>query len=212
MELLVYYDNPNEASDMYLKWLTKDCEQEGINIKLINDLTVLKEDLRDGFVPALALMPCKDADTEAALKKLFTKHPREDVDNISGESFYKDATAEGIFDYIVSQDPDRVANISVIGRGKVGKSLIDQLITYGYTVFEFNSKSEHEFMFNAIKDYSWYAVGLASEQVFSKKECDHLIFTKLIDSGNNFDTTEKVRCGKWTRKKIIERIKNYYID
>ena len=34
-KLLIYYDNPNEASDMYLKWLKKDLDKEGINYVIV---------------------------------------------------------------------------------------------------------------------------------------------------------------------------------
>ena len=32
--LNVYYDYPNSASDMYLKYLTKDCESNDIKVNL----------------------------------------------------------------------------------------------------------------------------------------------------------------------------------
>ena len=87
------------------------------------------------------------------------------------------------------------------------------LIGYGYTVFEFNSKSHFVDMKVINKKYAWFVVGLASEQVFNTAECQELLINSchLIDSGNNFDTNDKLRCGKWTRKVIIDRINNLYL-
>ena len=63
------------------------------------------------------------------------------------------------------------------------------------------------------KEYAWFVVGLASEQVFNTAECQELLIDccTLIDSGNNFDTKDKLRCGKWTRNVIIDRINNLYL-
>jgi hypothetical protein len=38
-DLGIYYDNPNEASDMYLKWLLKDCEKNNIQVKVFDNLS-----------------------------------------------------------------------------------------------------------------------------------------------------------------------------
>jgi hypothetical protein len=32
----------------------------------------------------------------------------------------------------------------------------------------------------------------------------------LIDASNNFPTTKKLRCGKWTRQVVIDRINRFY--
>ena len=51
-----------------------------------------------------------------------------------GNSLYKDATAEGIYNYIITNYPYRVSSISVIGWGKVGKALINIPIDYCYYI------------------------------------------------------------------------------
>ncbi|MBE6069946.1 MAG: hypothetical protein E7211_19975 [Clostridium lundense] len=213
-ELLVYYDNPNEASDMYLKWITKDCEENNIKVTILDDLVILKERLKENrFTPVLPLYPVKDYFVKNELEMLLMDYPYANIDNIGGVSFYTDATAQGIFNYITEACPKRDAVISVIGRGKVGKALIDLLISYGYTVFEFNSKSNYTIMIDACVNYAFYVVGVASEQIFNTAECNILKNNccVLIDSGNNFDTNDKLRCGKWTRKVIIDRINNLYL-
>ena len=213
-ELLVYYDNPNEASDMYLKWITKDCEENNIKVTILDDLVILKERLKENrFTPVLPLYPVKDYFVKNELEMLLMDYPYANIDNIGGVSFYTDATAQGIFNYIVENDPQRNTAISVIGRGKVGKALIDLLISYGYTVFEFNSQSIREIMRWISQDYADYIVGVSSERLFDEYDCKELRChnTILIDSGNNFDTNDKLRCGKWTRKVIIDRINNLYL-
>lgn len=213
-ELLVYYDNPNEASNMYLKWITKDCEENNIKVTILDDLVILKERLKENrFTPVLPLYPVKDYFVKNELEMLLMDYPYANIDNIGGVSFYTDATAQGIFNYITERCSLRNAIISVIGRGKVGKPLIDLLIGYGYTVFEFNSQSDFEYMKEISRKYAWFVVGLASEQVFNTEECYILNDNSciLIDSGNNFDTNDKLRCGKWTRKVIIDRINNLYL-
>ena len=131
-----------------------------------------------------------------------------DIDNVGGNSKYKDATAEGIYNHIVSEFPDRTNTISVIGRGKVGKPLIDILIDYGYTVCEFNSKS-NLFHKNIICMHSDIIVGLSTETVFSSDDCERFINDGivLIDANNTFNTDGKTRCGKWTREVLLSRLK-----
>ena len=135
--------------------------------------------------------------------------------------FYKDhdwnvdrdsATATGIYNWIVENCPSRSNIIAVIGRGLVGKQLIDKLIDYGYTVCEFNSKSTFGDMEYLCVDYANIVVGLATKQVFDEDSCKWMTDTNtiLIDSGNNFATKNKLRCGKWTRQVIIDRVLENY--
>jgi hypothetical protein len=56
-------------------------------------------------------------------------------------------------------------------------------------------------------------VGLANqEKVLDEDWCDRLdkCGMVLIDSGNNFETINKFRCGKWTRDVIIDRVLENY--
>jgi hypothetical protein len=58
--------------------------------------------------------------------------------------------------------------------------------------------------------YADIIVGVSSkDNIFDKEWCERLITLHkvLIDASNNFDTKDKLRCGKWTRKIIIDRIK-----
>ena len=192
----IYYDNPNEASDMYLKWLKKDCEKNGIEVREFNNLNDwLSVESGNG---ELFLEPTKNMPE-------FYKDHEENVDLDS-------ATATGIYNWIVENCPSRSNIIAVIGRGLVGKQLIDKLIDYGYTVVEFNSKSYKSDMEYLCCDYANVVVGLATEQVFDEDECNWITDTNaiLIDSGNNFATKNKLTCGKWTRQVIIDRVLENY--
>jgi 5,10-methylene-tetrahydrofolate dehydrogenase/methenyl tetrahydrofolate cyclohydrolase len=192
----IYYDNPNEASDMYLKWLKKDCEKNGIEIRMFdNEADWASEYSGDG---ELFLEPTKNLPS-------WYKDSNNNVD-------YPSATATGIYNWIVENCPSRSNIIAVIGRGLVGKQLIDKLIDYGYTVVEFNSKSYKSDMEYLCCDYANVVVGLATEQVFDKDSCKWMeeFNTILIDSGNNFETKNKLTCGKWTRQVIIDRVLENY--
>jgi 5,10-methylene-tetrahydrofolate dehydrogenase/methenyl tetrahydrofolate cyclohydrolase len=192
MRLNVYYDNPNKASDMYLKYLKKDCEDNNIEVVTfdnIDDWTA-----NDCGRAELILEPTKAS--------FVPNYVRYNVDRPS-------ATAQGIYNYITENHPQRDKVVLVIGRGLVGKALIDMLMDYGYTVIETNSKTK-------LIDLSMFAlyadiiVGVSSkDNIFDKEWCERLITLHkvLIDASNNFDTKDKLRCGKWTRKIIIDRIK-----
>lgn len=192
MRLNVYYDNPNKASDMYLKYLKKDCEANNIEVVTfdnIDDWTT-----KNCGRAELILEP-----TKAFFVPYYVRY---NVDRPS-------ATAQGIRDYIVENHPQRDKTILVIGRGLVGKALVDMLMDYGYTVIETNSKTR-------LIDLSMFAlyadiiVGVSSkDNIFDKEWSERLITLHkvLIDASNNFDTKDKLRCGKWTRKIIIDRIK-----
>ena len=192
----IYYDNPNEASDMYLKWLTKDCEKEGIEVRVFSDITEwCQTESGDGELFLEPTKYCND----------WIKDNPVNVDKDS-------ATATGIYNYITENYPDRKTTIAVIGRGLVGKQLIDKLIDYGYTVCEFNSQSVEGDMKNFCIDYANIVVGLAIEQVFDKETSQNMVDCNsiLIDSGNNFATKNKLTCGKWTRQVIINRVKENF--
>lgn len=194
----IYYDNPNEASDMYLKWLTRDCEANEINVRVYNNIHDYcdVDKMGDG---ELFLEP-----TIVKGLEMYKGNPT-NVDNPS-------ATAQGIYDYIINNYPNRERCILVIGRGLVGKQLIDKLIDYGYTVIEINSKTK----FSNLNTFALYAdiiVGVSSEDnIFDKEWCERLnaLHTVLIDASNNFDTKDKLRCGKWTRKIIVDRVKKLH--
>jgi 5,10-methylene-tetrahydrofolate dehydrogenase/methenyl tetrahydrofolate cyclohydrolase len=194
MTLGIYYDNPNEASDMYLKWLKKDCEANEINVEVIDNFQDWISSESDA---ELFLEPIKDD----RIKCMRDNNPA----NVDSPS----ATAQGIYNYITKNYPSREENILVIGRGLVGKQLIDKLIDYGYTVLECNSQTP----IGDLRQYTMFmhiVVGLANQDnILDADWCDRLYYgaTVLIDSGNNFDTKNKLRCGKWTRDVIIQRIK-----
>ena len=193
----IYYDNPNEASDMYLKWLKKDCEKEGIEVRVFNNLADWSSvECGDG---ELFLEPTKN------IPEFYKDHEW----NVDRDS----ATATGIYNYITENFSGRSNIIAVIGRGLVGKQLINKLIDYGYTVVEFNSKSFKGDMEYLCCDYANIVVGLATKQVFDENSCAMITDchnTILIDSGNNFATKNKLRCGKWTRQVIIDRVLENY--
>ena len=200
--LVIYYDSPNEASDTYLKWLTKDCKEKNIKYIIVDNF----EEYYDKYYncPTLPMMPIKDRRIIGYLRQ----NNELDIDNVSGlSSDYTDATAQGIFNYIKETRVERGTIVAVIGRGKVGKSLIDMLIDYGYTVFEFNSKSFTKKMFNVCYNYAHIVVGLSSENVFDDIHSEMLSNKLLlIDASNTFDTKNKLRCGKWTRDVILSRV------
>lgn len=194
----IYYDNPNEASDMYLKWLTKNCETNEIDVRVYNNIHDYcdVDKMGDG---ELFLEP-----TIVKGLEMYKNNPT-NVDNPS-------ATAQGIYDYITDNYPNREKCILVIGRGLVGKQLIDKLIDYGYTVIETNSKTKLIDL-NMFALYSDIIVGVSNEDnIFDKEWCERLnaLHTVLIDASNNFDTKDKLRCGKWTRKIIVDRVKKLH--
>ena len=192
----IYYDNPNEASDMYLKWLKKDCEKNGIEVRMFNNLADWLS--VEGGNGELFLEPTKN------MPEFYKDHDW----NVDRDS----ATATGIYNYITENYPDRENTIAVIGRGLVGKQLLDKLIDYGYTVCEFNSKSDTDKIFDFCVEFADVVVGLATEQIFNNDDCSFIRAnnTLLIDSGNNFDYKYKLKCGKWTRQVIIDRVLENY--
>lgn len=196
MTLDIYYDNPNDASDMYLKWLKKDCEENNIQVRVFDNLPTFWKESSNSKA-SLFLEPIQD------------KHAKVLQGCINNNVDRPSATAQGIYDYITENYPNRSTTIAVIGRGLVGKQLLDKLIDYGYTVCEFNSKSYRYDMRDFCVAMADVVVGLATEQIFDKYDCDYILDNEaiFIDASNNFDTKEKLRCGKWTRNVIIERIK-----
>jgi 5,10-methylene-tetrahydrofolate dehydrogenase/methenyl tetrahydrofolate cyclohydrolase len=207
-ELIVYYDNPNKWSDMYLKWLQKDCDENDIKVKITDNFQNLIWELAINDNAVLPLFPVKDSKTEDDIVNLLKDYPQLDVDNISHSNKYSDATAEGIFNYIKDNFKDRSNCIGVVGRGKVGMALIDMLIGYRYTVLEFNSATPKELSYQLIKRACDVVVGLSSKPVYNANESNAIgENTTIIDASSTFDTKDKLKCGKWTREVVINRIK-----
>lgn len=193
----IYYDNKNDASDVYLKYLIKDCEENGITVRVFNNkIDWLNTNSGDG---ELFLEPCF---VDKALKDTDT--------NVDKDS----ATATGIYNYITENYPDRDKIIMVIGRGLVGKQLIDKLINYGYTIIEVNSQTNKNQIYTMAYYNADIIIGLAETKtpIFGEGFCSNLTKKdiKLIDAANNFATKEKLRCGKWTRRVIINRVFQNY--
>lgn len=212
-KLIIYYDNPNKYSDMYLKYLEQDLQDTEIQYTIFTNYEIfLKaiEDYKDydagntrlGILP---MMPVADNRIMTFLRT----NPIWDIDNVGGNSIYNDATAVGIFRHITEVLPDRNNAISVIGRGKVGGVLISLLIDYGYTVYEFNSKSDIDSMYIICGVHSNAIVGLSSQTVFDQDLSEGLAEIKnllIIDASNTFTGIHTQKCGAWTRKEILSRI------
>ena len=207
--LYIYYDNPTEASNMYLKMLRKDADERGINIILTDSMKYLYDNFIDGEDFVLPLYPVSTPEVENEIMRFLKNCPDADVDNISGKSPYnRDATAMGIYEHIINNYPNRETAIGVIGRGKVGKELVDLLISYGYTVFNYNSKTPRDLL-QGTAGWVNILVGVSSQDyIIEEADCNDLIQygVKLIDAGNNFCTKDKLRCGKWTREVLFDRM------
>ncbi len=200
--LIVYYDNPTEPSDMYLKMIKKDAEEKGIKIYVCDNKTLLNQWSEYYKQPLLILEPHK---TE------LDKHDLAPYINIDGNKF-KSATATGIYNHIINLDPSRDTTIGVIGRGLVGKQLLDMLIDYGYTVVEINSKTKGAVFENLLTQCD-IIVGLSSvDNIIDEDQKDMIEFNSKkvwIDAGHNFDFDDRkavLKCGKWTREVLFERI------
>ena len=207
--LVVYYDNPTEPSDMYLKMIKKDAEEKGVEVHVCDSVDnmddVLCEKLwNETYVPVLMLKP-----SIYEPNKLFYTDPfLVDVDS----NDYNSATATGIYNHIVELSPNRDTTVGVIGRGLVGKQLLDMLIDYGYTVVEINSKTKGV-VFESLLTHCDIIVGLSNvDNIIDEDQKDMIEFYNKktwIDAGHNFDFDDRksvLKCGKWTREVLFERI------
>lgn len=206
--LIVYYDNPTEPSDMYLKMIKKDAEEKCIEVHVCNNSAEVEELsskklLEDWYIPLLILQPTKES--------FVRSHLGEYVKDVDGDS-YDSATATGIYNHIVELNPSRDTTVGVIGRGLVGKQLLDMLIDYGYTVVEINSKTRGSVFENLLTQCD-IIVGLSSvDNIIDEDQKDMIEFNGKaiwIDAGHNFDFDDRkavLKCGKWTREVLFERI------
>jgi len=210
--LVVYYDNPTEPSDMYLKMIKKDAEEKGVAVHVCSTIdeihNVVEIDLlSEDYIPLLILEPVKASNAYSKLRGSMA-YVLVDVDGTD----YWSATATGIYNHIVGLDPSRETTVGVIGRGLVGKQLIDRLIDYGYTVVELNSKTKGV-VFENLLTHCDIIVGLSSvDNIIDEDQKDMIEFyggKTWIDAGHNFDFDDRksvLKCGKWTREVLFERI------
>ena len=209
--LVVYYDNPTEPSDMYLKMIKKDAENNGVAVHVCSTLdeawnVAIDDLLQEDYIPLLTLQPMKNPNDYPKLTNGF--YGFVDVDSDS----YDSATATGIYNHIIELSPNRDTTIGVISRGLVGKQLIDMLIDYGYTVVEINSKTKGS-AFESLLTHCDIIVGLSSaDNIIDEDQKDMIEFygkKTWIDAGHNFDFDDRksvLKCGKWTREVLFERI------
>jgi hypothetical protein len=66
-------------------------------------------------------------------------------------------------------------------------------------------------MYTICKDWADIIVGLATCEIFNEIECSKVAWNylgkqNLIDAGNCFNTSDKFRCGKWTREVLLSRV------
>ena len=191
--LVVYYDNPTEPSDMYLKMIKKDAENNGVAVHVCSTLdetwnVAVTDLLEEDYIPLLMLEPTKALNAYSRLTDEF--YGFVDVDGTN----YWSATATGIYNHIVGLDPSRETTVGVIGRGLVGKQLIDRLIDYGYTVVELNSKTKGV-VFENLLTHCDIIVGLSSvDNIIDEDQKDMIEFygKKIwIDAGHNFDFDDR---------------------
>lgn len=209
--LVVYYDNPTEPSDMYLKMIKKDGEEKDVEVHVCDTVekahnVAITDLLQEDFIPLLALEPIKTSSAYSRLTDEF--YGFVDVDGTN----YWSATATGIYNHIVELNPNRDTTIGVIGRGLVGKQLLDMLIDYGYTVVEINSKTKGV-VFENLLTHCDIIVGLSNvDNIIDEDQKDMIEFYSKkiwIDAGHNFDFADRknvLKCGKWTREVLFERI------
>lgn len=197
--LVVYYDNPTEPSDMYLKMIKKDAEKKDIKVYVASDQNTLDMWRENYKQPILILEP------HTAKLNLYG------YENVDGNK-YKSATATGIYNHIIELNPNRDTVVGVIGRGLVGKQLLDMLIDYGYTVVEINSKTKGV-VFENLLTHCDIIVGLSNvDNIINEDQKDMIEFygkKTWIDAGHNFDFADRksvLKCGKWTREVLFERI------
>ena len=209
--LVVYYDNPTEPSDMYLKMIKKDAKEKGIEVHICDTVekahnVAIVDLLQEDSIPLLALEPIKTLNAYPRLMDKF--YCFVDVDGTN----YWSATATGIYNHIVELNPNRDTTVGVIGRGLVGKQLLDRLIDYGYTVVEINSKTKGV-VFENLLTHCDIIVGLSNvNNIIDEDQKDMIEFygkKVWIDAGHNFDFNDRknvLKCGKWTREVLFERI------
>jgi 5,10-methylene-tetrahydrofolate dehydrogenase/methenyl tetrahydrofolate cyclohydrolase len=193
---------------MYLKMIKKDAEKKGIEVHVCSSSVEVyelstKKIVEDWYVPLLILQPTKESFVKS--------HLGEYVKDVDGDS-YKSATATGIYNHIVELNPNRDTTVGVIGRGLVGKQLLDMLIDYGYTVVEINSKTKGV-VFENLLTHCDIIVGLSNvDNIIDEDQKDMIEFCSKkiwIDAGHNFDFADRksvLKCGKWTREVLFERI------
>jgi 5,10-methylene-tetrahydrofolate dehydrogenase/methenyl tetrahydrofolate cyclohydrolase len=193
---------------MYLKMIKKDAEKKGIEVHVCSNSAEVyelstKKIVEDWYVPLLILQPTKES--------FVRSHLGECVKDVDGDS-YDSATATGVYNHIVELNPSRDTTVGVIGRGLVGKQLLYMLIDCGYTVVESNSKTKGA-VFENLLTHCDIIVGLSNvDNIIDEDQKDMIEFCSKkiwIDAGHNFNFDDQkniLKCGKWTREVLFERI------
>ncbi len=223
--LFIYNEGEDGPSNVYLNMLRKTAEEKDVDIMVSDSLEEIEkkigeekeEDERfENNFGVLVMQPFSNInmiDVRDFFSLIGFDH---DIDNVTNHTKYTSATAQGIYDFIKMLYPYREdAIVGVIGRGVVGKALLDMLIHHGYTVVEVNSATDVIIRDELLQRCN-VVVGLSSvDNVLDDKNRD-MIDSKLpgapttyIDAGRNFAFTNKAnvyKCGKWTRNVLISRI------
>lgn len=199
-KLCVVQVGDNPASNSYIKGKKKDCEEVGIDFRLIklpddisqkdleNTLDTLDWGDDDGIIVQLPLPDHID------VKKIANRIPiYKDVDGFRGESLFKPCTPKGIIDWLKFNGYEFAGkDVVVLGRSEiVGKPLTNMLIDAGATVTCCNSRSD---VMKYTKDADLVISAVGKAKHFDYSYFDRYKTKVIVDVGINRDEDGKL-CG-----------------
>lgn len=183
----------NEASNRYVRNKVKDCEEVGIQAKVIKLDYIAQQETQNALEKAV-----KDAEEnkEAVIVQLpLPPGMREpevmcdfDVDGFGSKSKFQSATPKGIMDYLAACGFEfEGANVVILGRSNiVGKPLAKYMTDKGATVTLCHSKTKNFWTFIESADLVVSAVGKPN---FLNCWSIHI---PVIDVGINFNENGKM--------------------
>lgn len=199
--LAVIQIDDDQASNSYIKWKQKDCDEIGIEMRHVNIysntteqkevecvITDIAKSDADGIIIQL---PIPDKYNLERLQHLIP--PEKDVDGFRKDSCFKPCTPKGIIDWMEYNNFEfEGKDCCVLGRSKiVGLPLTNMLIEKGVTVTCCNSTTPSTWYYTRNADYAFSAVGVPNYFDFS----DFQDFCELVvDIGINRDENGKL-CG-----------------
>ena len=202
MKLAVVQVGDNPASTKYVRNKKKDCEEVGVEFKLLH----FPEDVEEGeFLYAIDELNHDDSIAGFIVQLPLPKHideekvklaisPDKDADGFHPLSITDPATPRGIVDYLTDQGFEfKGKNAIVIGRSDiVGKPLARMLLKKDMNVTVLHSKTKEEDKWAFVKQADLIVAATGHTHLLTDKY-EYKPSAVVVDVGINFDENGKMR-------------------
>lgn len=198
--LIIYRNSDRKDAEIYEKVLIKRLEKEGIEYAINSKIFDPKKDLSYIIEPF-------------SYRKAKQEWGNEVVSALQESIIYENLTTEVMVQDFINRNYSKTIRIGVIGYGKVGRKVVQELLDYGYAV---NTIPSRDNVLN-VRDMESFdvvfncATSLNQEDLGRCKHVKLFLDAQGINNNSKLEPKNYISCreiGKRTLDRLIDRIKD----